>query len=324
MATMKDVAKLAGVSIITVSRVINSPQLVKESTRQKVKRVMEETGFIPNQTAKALVSNQTRTIHIMIPESHDISDPFIMTLVSGVASQLSKEYYSFLIRRDWEFPYRCDGVIIMGLNLGQEQEIKQKLPHTPCVLFGQTEAELDWVDIDNRKGGYLATKHLIEQGHREIGFLKIDEPKRFPIDRYQGYLDALTEAGIPLDESLVCTVKNSEEDGFQKSLAFIEQRRMTAIFASNDATALGVLRAARKCNRKVPEELSVVGFDGLFLDQIADPRLTTIHQPIFEVGEHLAAQMVRRIELPDHELLQRLVEPKLVERETVQKKNVGQ
>lgn len=322
MATMKDVAKLAGVSIITVSRVINSPELVKESTRQKIKRIMEETGFVPNQTAKALVNNQTRTIHIMIPESHDISDPFIMTLVSGIASQLSKEYYSFLIRRDWEFPYRCDGVIIMGLTLGQDQEIKQRLPHTPCVLFGQTEVELDWVDIDNRLGGYLATKYLIEQGHRQIGFLKIDEPKRFTIDRYDGYCDALAEAGIALDESLICTVKNSEEDSFNRSLTFLQQKPMTAIFASNDATALGVLRAARKCARKVPEDLSVVGYDGLFLDQIADPRLTTIHQPIFDVGEQLARQMVKRIEHPEQKWLQRLVKPRLIERETVMKRRV--
>lgn len=313
---MKDVAKAAGVSIITVSRVINSPQLVKEDTRLKVEKAMRELSFLPNLAAKALVQNNTRAVHLYIPRALDISDPFIMHLIAGVSEELSNAYYLFLIRRDLDFNHRCDGVIVMGLGRNEEKKLEEKLK-VPYVIFGHNDLNVDCVDIDNFRGAYLMTEHMIKKGHKKIGFLMINEDKIFAYDRLEGYRKALENNGIAFDEELVKRAYNVETEGYEKGLELIKEQKPTAVFCSSDLLALGTIRAAKTLKYKVPEDISVGGFDGLIYDLLSEKPLTTIRQPIFEAGKKLASLLLKRIENPDRPYEKRLITPQLVTRKSI-------
>ncbi len=318
MTTMKDVAKAAGVSVITVSRVINSPELVKEKTRARVEKAIEELGFLPNHAARALAQNNTNSIYLYIPQELTISDVFVMHLVAGVSEELSDAEYFFQIKRDLNFTRRCDGVIVMGLETNEDRIINEKIK-VPYVIFGQTDLNVDTVDINNYKGAYMMTDYLISMGHKRIGFLKINEDKRFTFDRFDGYKKALEHHNIQYDESLVREVHNRESDGYEKCFQLIQEQKPTAIFCSSDLLAVGAIRAAKELNVKIPEEISIAGFDGLLFDLIGEIPLTTIRQPVFEAGKKLANLLLKRIKNHNEATENRLITPELIIRNSVDK-----
>lgn len=316
MISMKDVAAAAGVSMITVSRVINSPELVKDSTREKVEQAIKDLGFLPNHAAKALAEKSTGAIHLYIPAYNSISEPFVMQLIAGVSEELSKAYYLFLIRRTMEFNQRCDGVIVMGLQLSEEAAIKEKFK-VPIVLFGKSDLDIDCIDIDNRKGAYMITEYMISCGHKKIGFLMVRTDQRYSLERFEGYKQALKDYGIEYKENLVRYINRMEIDCYSKSLELLEQEKPTAVFCFNDFVAVATLRAATKLGLRVPEDLSITGFDGLIFDLVAEKPLTTVHQPVYEVGKMLAAKLIQRIKNKDIPYGKTLVEPELIIRNTV-------
>lgn len=313
---MKDVAKAAGVSLITVSRVINSPELVKENTRSKVEKAIKELGFLPNHVAKALVQNNTRSIYLYIPKELNISDPFIMHLVAGVSEELSEAEYFFQVKRDLEFTRRCDGVIVMGLDRNEDRKINEKIK-VPYVIFGQTDLCVDCIDIDNYKGAYMMTDYIASKGHKRIGFLKINEDKKFTYDRFEGYKKALENNDINFDETLIKEVFNVESEGYEKSYELIEKQKPTAIFCSSDILAVGAFRAAKELGTKVPKDLSIGGFDGLMYDLISEIPLTTIRQPVFEAGKKLAGVLLKKIENINNTSEKRLITPELIIRNSI-------
>jgi LacI family repressor for deo operon, udp, cdd, tsx, nupC, and nupG len=315
---MKDVAKLAGVSIITVSRVINSPELVKKKTRLKVEEAIKELGFLPNHVARALVQNNTRAIYLYIPKELNLSDPFNMHLVAGVSEALSEEEYFFQVKRDLEFTRRCDGVIVMGLERNEDKLINEKIK-VPYVIFGQTDLRVDSIDIDNYRGAHMMTEYLIENGHKRIGFLKIKEDKKFTFDRYEGYKRALEHNGLPFEENLIIESNNTESDGYEKSYKLLKEQEISALFCSSDVLAVGALRAAKSLEIMVPKDLSIGGFDGLIYDLISEVPLTTIRQPVFEAGKKLSSLLLKRIENPDKLCENRLITPELVIRNSIEK-----
>lgn len=324
MVTMKDIAQKAGVSMMTVSRVINSPDMVSEKTRLKVQQIMDDFHFHPNITAKALVTNQTRTIHIFLRSVVSTRDPFLMALLAGISDCLSASYYSFLIRREREFPYKSDGVIAIGTT---DEDIKslQAEINEPIVLFGKTHLDIDWVDLDHYKGSYMMTKHIIEKGHKKIGFIAVKTKELFASERLNGYKKAMEEAGLEvLPQSVKYVVNHTERSGFEQAKQLLEEvTEMTAIVCSSDVLALGAITAAKSLGLHVPNDLSIGGFDGIFLDQTADPPLTTILQPVHAIGQELARQLVARIAEPDRPKVQHLIEPTLIERESVKEMGIG-
>lgn len=318
MITMKDIAKAAGVSMITVSRVINSPELVKEDTRIKIESYMKELGFLPNHAAKALAENSTRAIHLYIPRYMGISDPFIMNLLAGVSEELSNAYYLSLIRRDLEFNQRCDGVIVMGLNFNEEKIIKDKLD-VPFVLFGKTDLEVDCIDIDNVEGAVMLTEKIISCGHKKIGFIMIKTDQRFAHERMEGYKKALKRNNLLVDESLIKYSENTEGDAYLKSMELLSEKKVTAIFCCNDLLALGTFRAAEKLKLKVPRDLSIGGFDGLVYDLLTKKPLTTVKQPVYEAGKQLALRLLERLKNPELPFEKRLITPRIIIRESIGK-----
>ncbi len=316
MATMKDVAQAAGVSLITVSRVINSPDIVSESTRLKVEKAMEELDFMPNFAAKALAQNNTRTIYLYIPGNIGISDPFIMHLIAGVAEELSNANYLFLVKRDLEFNHRCDGVIVMGLDLSEENVFTTKIK-VPFVLFGKNDLDIDCVDVDNEAGAVKLTDSIIANGHRRIGFIMRNTSQRYALERLQGYRKSLEKHNIPFEESLVRYAENSEQEGYANTYDLLVKEKPTAILCCVDLLAIGAFRAAEKLRLKIPRDISIAGYDGLIFDLIPKVPLTTARQPVYETGRALAQRLLQRLKNPDLPFEKRYLEPELKWRESV-------
>ena len=316
MATMKDVAKASGVSLITVSRVINTPEIVAEDTRCKVEQAMSELGFLPNHAAKALAEKSTRTIHLYVPRNVVISEPFMMNLIAGVSEELSNAYYLFLIRRELVFNQRCDGVIVMGLDLHEENVFADKLS-VPFVLFGKTDKEIDCVDVDNLKGAIMMTEHIISCGHERIGFLMLKTNQRYAYERLEGYKQGLKNKNIPFEEKLVRYVEYSEQDSYLKACELMTNEKPTAIFCCNDLFAIGSFRAAEKLKLKIPNDISIAGFDGLVFDLIPKVPLTTVRQPVFETGKILARRILERLKNPQLPFEKTYIVPELVIRKSV-------
>lgn len=316
MTNMKDVAEAAGVSLITVSRVINSPELVKEETRFRIEKAMKELGFLPNHAAKALAENNTRAIHLYVPRYMSISEPFMMQLIAGVSEVLSEAYYLFLIRRDLEFNQRCDGVIVMGIQMSEEDVIKDKL-NVPFVLFGKSKLEVDCIDIDNFQGAVMMTEHMIAKGHKKIGFVMLKTDQRFAYERMQGYIHAMKKHNLDFDENLIRYADDLGQSGYEKSMELITQEKPSAVFCCNDLLAIGACRAIEKLHLNIPEDISIGGFDGLTFDLIPEKPITTVRQPVYEAGKLLAARMLERLKKPELPCTKSLIAPELIIRKTI-------
>lgn len=292
MIIMKDVAEAAGVSLITVSRVINTPELVKEETRNKIEKAMKELGFLPNHAAKALAENNTRAIHLYVPRYMSISEPFMMQLIAGVSEVLSEAYYLFLIRRDLEFNQRCDGVIVMGIQMSEEDLIKDQL-NVPLVLFGKSKLEVDCIDIDNYKGAVMLTEHMISKGHRKIGFLMLKTDQRFAYERFEGYKYALQKNNIAFDKQLVRYAEDLGQSGYEKSLELISQEKPSAIFCCNDLLAIGACRAIEKIYGRSAENIREHRHVTSLLNRVFTNDYGVVVKPslTFEEGEHKTDSM---------------------------------
>lgn len=317
---LEDVAKLAGVSTITVSRVINSPELVKPATREKVERALEELNYVQNPVARALASNKIGIIAVYIPASIDLTNPFVMHFVAGISEVLSKHVYSFLIRRELDNEHLCDGYIATGL---LKDEVKQIYQYThernrPLVLFGHTEhPDIDCIDVDNTLGAKKVTQLLIETGHRRLAMINVDEDKDYTLDRALGFRRALDEAGIdPLRCPQIIAVNNVEGGYSAMKCILLEHPEVSGVFCATDTLAIGAANAIVKAGKKIPGDLSLVGFDGLGHDLLVRPPVTTVHQPVYEIGMRLAETLIARLN-GEKVRVKALVEPEIILRESI-------
>lgn len=306
MATIRDVARLAGVGIGTVSRVLNNHPGVREETRRKVLAAMEALNYRPNPHARRLSSGRTLTIGVIVPF---ITNPSVVERLRGITVGLEGTEYDLVVYnvespesktrhfREMPFRDRVDGVIIISLTPTDEDVARFRRAKIPVVLVDAIHSDLPFVAVKDIEGGRMATTHLIELGHRRIAFLGDPYPNPFGFTasyhRYLGYAQALAEAGIPLSPELVATGEHSRQTAYTLAMSLLLRApRPTAIFAASDTQAVGVLAAAHELGLRVPEDLSVVGYDDLEI--AAHLGLTTVHQPLFESG-HEAARLLLAI-----------------------------
>jgi len=320
MVRLEDVASLAGVSTITVSRVINSPEIVKPATREKVQRVMAELNYVQNPVARALASNKVGIIAVYIPASIDLTNPFIMHFVAGISEVLSKHVYSFLIRRELETEHLCDGYIATGL-LKDEVGAIYRYTHErnrPLALFGHTEhPDIDCIDVDNVAGAQKVTEVLTQNGHRNIAMINVDEDKDYTVDRALGFTRALEAAGIEPSACPQFKAENNVDGGYSAMKRVLaEDPGCTAAFCATDTLAIGAASAVVKAGKKIPRDLSLVGFDGLGHDLLVRPDVTTVHQPVYEIGMQLAETLIARLN-GSKKRVRTLVEPEIILRESV-------
>lgn len=298
MATLKEVAALAGVSPITVSRVVNNPDTVKEKTRLKVEAAMKELKYSPNIAAKSLATNRCGVIDVFIPESIELSNPFVMYFIAGISSVLSEHYYSFLILRNRKREHLCDGYIVTGLLKNEISDFAAYAAerNRPVVLFGHSEIpEIDCLDVDNIAGARCGVEHLINEGHEKIAMINVREDKDYTVDRLDGYRRALEANGLEYDESLVVYTSNSVDGGELAADAVAGMEGVTAVFCATDTIAIGVASRLRSLGYDIPGDISLLGFDGFGHQLLANPQITTIKQPIYELGSMLASTLLDRL-----------------------------
>ena len=304
-ATIRDVAHAAQVSHQTVSRVINDADNVAPRTRARVLAAINRLGYVPSPMARGLISNRTHSIGMV---TADVSDGFFARAVAGAEIEARRRDYYLIVGSVEEHAHggddgrgylrlmlerRVEGLILArpGAPLRRDQVRNAGIP---LVSIGSLDVPgFTLVDVDNRRGGFDATAYLTAQGHRAIATIvgPLDWPSAQA--RLQGYREALQEAGIPEDAALEEAAPDWGLESGRAATARLLERRVpfTAIFAHSDLIALGAIRELRVSGLRVPEDISVIGYDDLPIAAFVDPPLTTIHQPMREVGE-LAASLV--------------------------------
>lgn len=326
--TIKEIAKRSGVSRSTVSRVISNHPNVDEETRQKVKKVMEELNYRPSRLAQGLVKGKINVVGLIIG---DIRNPFYSELTRAIEDILNAEGYMVVLCDSDYNPQKEELYLRTAEELGfagvimtsamETKELLQTLQSLSCpvVLLNRylRAFETDVVSFDNYNGGYIAAEHLIKLGHRRIAILAGPNNSTSSKDRLRGYSDALRDYGLEYKEGEVTYGDLRWATGYEFGLHLLRrQERPTAVFAGNDLMALGIIQAYLDNGLKVPDDLSVVGFDDIPAAYMGAVKLTTVRQPQYEMGVEAAKLMLERIKGIPHAPKRIIFDAKLVIRES--------
>ncbi len=307
MTTMTDVAKAADVSVQTISAVINGKSGISEATRERVLRVIEELDYHPNQLASSLRSQRNSTIGILIP---NIANPYWPEMVRGAedvahsagfavflcntdGDQAKLHTYIRLLRR-----HRVAGLFCtVEIDAKEVRRLLASKIHVAVNGSVQSHEQAVAITVDDRQGGYVATTHLIDLGHRRIA---IAAPLNSPgTKRRAGYVAALQEQGIDIDPDLQVSVDFDVPGGQQAGRSLMQlPSPPTAIIAGNDLIAIGIITVVKRLGRRVPEDVAVVGFDNIPMAALYDPPLTTIAQPLYEMGAYAMQAILDRVQDP--------------------------
>jgi len=327
--TLHDVAALAGVSHQTVSRVINKSANVRPETMDRVKAAILELNYRPNAIARSMVRGITRTLGCISPS---LTDPVFTHIIESAQAEArrlgffiltgsastSAEFQPLL---DELLNRRVDGLIIINARDDKREQYLQPVVKagTP-VIYVKNSAGKDPVSsvyCDDIQGGYLATKHLLDLGHRQIAILLGRENEQCTGERLEGYLKALREFGLPPIEELILQGDWSPESGNQAAVRLLQEPdSFSAIFAQNDRMAAGALQALHQAGYQVPEDYSIVGYDNIPLASLISPPLTTIEQPLDDFGKQAASILIRSILNEASEPIEICAEPQLIIRDS--------
>ena len=334
MATMKDIAKLAGVSTSTVSHVINKSRYVSEEISLRVNSAAQQLNYRPSALARSLKVNRTKTIGMLVTTS---TNPFFGEVVKGVERSCYHQGYNLILcntEGDHErmresintlLQKRVDGLILMCSSLeGERIEVFEQYPDIPVVVmdWGPMLFTSDKIQDNSLRGRYLAAKYLIESGHRQIGCITGPLVKHQAQMRYEGYKRALNESGLGFNANWIIEADFECEGGFEAFNQMLAKGPLpSAIFVCNDMMAMGVINAANAKGIRIPEDLSIIGYDDIHIAKFMSPSLTTIHQPKYRLGKAAVEALLNRLEkgATDPQVVQ--LEPTLVERDTVLKIN---
>lgn len=332
MATIKDVAALAGISYTTVSHVVNKSRPVSDPVRLKVEAAIAQLDYVPSAVARSLKARSTATIGLLVPNS---INPYFAELARGIEDYCERKGYCVILCNSDDDPKkqrsyirvllekRVDGLIVSSV--GGESALAQSLAtaRTPVVILDRVLAglEADLVCIDNEQGGYLATQHLLQLGHRDIACITGPLHTSSGQQRLAGFQRALHEAQLPVEPSRIIEGDFSVPGGYDAAARLLApaagKAAPTAIFACNDMMGMGVLRAAAERGIRVPGQLSVIGFDDIQICRFVYPALTTVGQSIRQLGETAAERLLQRVrKTVTGACEQRLVAPAIVARES--------
>ncbi len=328
MVTIKDIARAAGVSPSTVSRALNDSPLIRQSTKERIKRLAAELGYERNELARSLVKGRTRALGLLVP---DITNPFFAEITKGVEDAAQTRGYGVILCNTGDDPQRelayglllrrkrVDGQIITSVALEDPFLPELSRTKTPFVLVSRTSNTVDapYVIVDDEWGAELAADHLLKLGHRRIACISGPEDVGPGKVRAEAFVRHLSSHGIELPRTWVRHTEFTWEGGERVASEILaKRRRPTAIFAANDLIALGVLVAAHKRGLSVPEELSVVGFDDIAYASLPLIELTTVAQPAYKMGYLAAEWLMDLLEGKRRKKLQKRVRPTLMVRKT--------
>jgi LacI family transcriptional regulator len=319
---LEDIAKKAGVSRSTVSRVINNDRYVSADTRERVMRVIEEENFQPNPAARALVTRRTEIIGVVIPNTENIfftDNSYFPMLLAGLGEATRQRDYALLLWlgeltnkdehwiRKISSSRQADGLVIASLTHDHPLFPRLLEMHVPIVMIDrplQFEDRINYVTIDNIHSAETAVEHLLAQGRRKIahitGHVEISDGR----DRLVGYQNALQKAGLPIDPNLIYYGKFTRTAGYH-GMKYLLQHRPDAVFAAGDTIAVGALQAIHEAGLRVPEDIAIIGFDDI--DVARQSNLTTMRQPVQQKGAiaaHLLIDLIEgKVQSPQHILL---------------------
>ncbi len=329
MVTIYEVSKLAGVSLATVSRVMNDSDKVAEKTRLKVEVAMKKLGYRPNSIAQSLASNRSNSVGILVPELHG---PFFGTMLGSIEEELRKAGKHVIISAghsdaeresdsiEFLASRRCDALILFVFAISDERIKSLWDSSMPVVVIGRLipGMEDDCISVDNEMGGYIATKSLIEAGHRHLASITGPLWKSDGLERLEGYKRALAESGIIYDQQMVVEGDYEESSG-RKGMKQLLQRKahFTGLVCGNDEMAAGAIGYAREHGLSIPADLSVVGFDNVFFTRYMHPQLSTVDYPIEKMGQMAARCVLRDVYGKTDDDIQCRFEPRLVERASI-------
>lgn len=323
-ATIKDIARKAGVSYATVSRALNGKYGVRPSTRDRVLAIARRMGYRPNAIARGLVTRRTMTLGLIVP---DIKNPFFPEIAGGVEDAARDAGYGVLLcNSNWqkasEREYvallagrRVEGIIIAPISRTEEPFVDPAAQALPAVYVASTPRDTtrSCVVIDNVRGALLATRRLLDAGRAPVAF--IGSLESADDERFAGYRQALEARGLGFDDRFVRLGDMRQESGHRLFLRMIEDGdRPRSVFAENDLMALGCLQAARECGLRVPEDVAIVGFDDIPFASFPEVQLTTIRQPTYDMGR-MAVEILLSDGAPTRRR-QVVMEPQLVVRRT--------
>jgi LacI family transcriptional regulator len=321
---LEDIARKAGVSRSTVSRVINNDRYVSEETRKHVQTVIDRERFQPNHAARALVKRRTEIIGVLIPHSVNIfftDNSYFPMLLQGIGEAAHERDHAMLLwlgqtGEDSEHLIRkisssrmMDGLIIASLT--SDHPLFEQLPDLkfPVVMVERPlgyENHISYVTIDNVRGAETAVRHLISLGRRRIAHITGQLTIADGQERLKGYKNALQKAGLPIDPNLIVEGRFTHEDGYI-AMKQLLRHKPDAVFAPGDTAAVGAMQAIREAGLRVPEDIAIIGFDDLDVATRISPQLTTIRQPVQQKGAYAARLLIDLIEqkfdAPQHVIL---------------------
>lgn len=330
MNTIKDVAEQAGVSVNTVSRALNNKPDVSHVTRQRVLEVAKGLDYVPNALARSLVRKNTKTIGVTIGDN---SNPYFATILKVIEKTARGRGYTIFVCNTDENPLQeaeaidvlrekmVDGLLVTPV-VGKGNIAIQRLRDAgvPFVVLARAlqDIKADCVTCDNVKGGFQAVRHLIDNGHTRIAHIAGPQGLQPAMDRYKGYMNALSSCGITPDPSLVKWGNVNMSDGKKSMHELLSAgNRPTAVFAFSDFVAMGVMMAVREVNLRIPEEVALVGYDNIEFSSFLDVPLTTVSQPRTLIGETAINLLIDKIEKKVSDEPQQIVfQPELVIRKS--------
>lgn len=324
---------LAGVSKTTVSKVINNKdESISKATKDKILNIMKEQNYVPNKLAQGLVTKRTKTIGLLIP---DIRNPFFTDISRGAEDFARREGYNIIFcstDEDYERELECiemlvekmvDGIIFAPSSNTSNKEDNYNRLEIPMVLVDKNlnlKSSKGIVKLDNKNGTYEATKHLIKQGHKDILYLSGPIKNDIGKQRLEGYKRAFEKNGLIYDMKNVVEGKYKYEWSYEY-MKNVKSLNYSAICCGNDLIAIGAIQALRERNIRVPQDISIVGFDDIQTAKLIDPSLTTIRQPAYEMGEKACEMLINYLKNKTEEEIKEIVfKPKLVIRNSTVKK----
>lgn len=330
MATMKDIARIAKVSTSTVSHVINNTRYVSDEIREKIMKVVNELNYTPSAVARSLKVKETKTLGMLVTAT---SNPFFAEVVSGVEQYCNQHHYNLIISSidgneqrlqqniQTLIQKQVDGLLLMYSDT-RHAMVEQLNLNLPIVVMDwwPTELNADKIYENSEFGAYLATKTLIEQGHKNIAIITGKLDKSLAHNRLLGYQKALQDAHLPINPDWIIESHFDFEGGVEGMKKLLQiTPRPTAVFACSDTIAVGVYQVTWQQGLRIPQDISVIGYDNIMLAQYLTPPLTTIHQPKAELGKLAVETLLERIKSPDLEYKTTMLQPQLIWRASVAK-----
>ncbi len=303
--TIYDIASKAEVSITTVSRVFNNSPAVSEKTKKKVEKAIAEMNYIPNAIARSLANKLSNTIGLIVS---DLSNPFFTDVIDGIEHVISREGY-FAFNADTRYDIarekkyisrmlekRVDGIITFSTNESTHTLIKKAKQLIPVVSVQSQFRDTDSVNTQDAKGAYKAVEHLIQKGHKNIAIIVFDYDNLTIKSRIDGYIYAHVNYKLPVNKEYIFKVKFCADAGYEMTNHILDKHpEVTAIFGYNDKLAVSSYMAIHDRGLKIPDDISIVGYDNTEMASIVTPKMTTVAQPMYEMGVRAAELLMTRI-----------------------------